>query len=173
MQINSPEVDFNIGYIDTSLRIKDIRFDIPKGLDKKEYQKLDKQIKDKATEILNQLRSTRGEENRIFLEINLEDYNQMRVKIKKIIQYLGTDKKELNIAKAKLFSIEQLIEFRGDFAKRCPNHSPDKDQSTPSLKYYRDTNTCYCFVCNQKFDAIDIYQKLNNVSLLEAVKALS
>jgi len=77
------------------------------------------------------------------------------------------NKNTLDIAKAKLFPITDLIEFKHRQAK-CIFHNDKK----PSLYYYPNTNTCFCFSCNTYADSIKVYQTLNNCTFIEAVKAL-
>lgn len=147
------------------------RFAIPRGLEKKEYKKILADTQTKIDDLKEKVRLM-DPDDRIFVEMELDDYIDKKAKINKILE-LHEGYGELNIAKAKEYDIEQLIEFRGGFAKRCPNHSPDKDQDTPSLYHKNNTNFCYCFVCNQKFDSIDIFQKLNGVDFNTAVRSLS
>lgn len=79
-------------------------------------------------------------------------------------------KGELNIPKAKAVPCTQLLEFNRQRLARCPWHGPDKH---PSLKYYKDNNTVWCFSCNHGGDSIDIVQKLYNLTFQEAVKKLT
>ena len=149
-------------------RIKN-RFVVPYGKTKKEYLELKKETQKMIDDLktIIQLRP----DNSDYPEELKEKYIEKKKKIEFILK---TPKGEINIKKAKDYQIDFLIDFDSNgFAKRCPNHSQDTNQKTPSLKYYRKSNTCYCFVCNQKFDAIDIYMKLYNVTLVEAVKKLS
>lgn len=72
------------------------------------------------------------------------------------------------ILKAKDYPIDSLIQFSQNKAV-CLWHN----EKTPSLHYYRDTNSCYCFgQCGKAFDAIDVYRKLTNCSFKEAVEKL-
>lgn len=77
-----------------------------------------------------------------------------------------TDK---DIQQAKAFPIENLIEVnRIDFAL-CPFHN-DKDKS---LKFYRKTNTWWCFSENIGGDVIELIMKLQNITFIEAIKKLT
>lgn len=69
---------------------------------------------------------------------------------------------------AKEFPIPDLIRFRFGKAK-CIWHQDD----TPSLTYYADNNTVYCFGCQKSGDAVDVYMQLNHVSFKEAIKTLN
>lgn len=72
------------------------------------------------------------------------------------------------LLRAKDYPIDSLLEFNMNKA-RCPFHN----EKTPSLHYYRNTNTCYCFGgCGKAFDSIDIYRKLYNCSFKEALEKL-
>lgn len=82
---------------------------------------------------------------------------------------LDSGKKLLNIEKAKAFPITDLIEFNNSNMARCIFHT----ERTPSLHYYPQTNSCYCFSCNTYADSIKVFQQLNNCTFLEAVKKLS
>lgn len=142
------------------------RFVIPRGLKKKEYEALKKETQKRIDEL--QQRERDGGSMLITLE--REDYIAKKLKLKKILDFYKSPKgKEvLDIEKAKSFPIEQLLEFKGGFTK-CPFH----EDKNPSAKYYKKTNRIHCFVCNQGHDAIDIYQKINNVNFNEAVKRLT
>lgn len=72
------------------------------------------------------------------------------------------------ILKAKDFPITELLEFRQSKAI-CPFHN----EKSPSLHYYRATNSCYCFGgCGKPYDGIDIYRKIHNCSFKEAIEKL-
>lgn len=79
--------------------------------------------------------------------------------------------KEGELEDAKTFPIPEIdgIKFTRKGKALCPFHS----EKTPSLQYYSESNTCYCFgQCGKSFDAIDIYMKLNDCSFKEAVNKL-
>jgi len=144
------------------------RFNIPKGLKKKEYTALLKQTQNKIDEYKDIVRK---DPDRVMSQLELEDYIEKKKKIKKILELhtkFGTKNNEMNIEKAKQYPIDQLLEFKGGFT-RCIYH----EEKTGSMKYYKDKNRVHCFSCNQGWDAIDIYQKLHNVEFIEAVKRLS
>ena len=50
----------------------------------------------------------------------------------------------------------------------CPLHN----EKTPSFTIYRKSNTFHCFGCGAHGDAIELVQKLNNLSFVDAVKYL-
>lgn len=88
---------------------------------------------------------------------------QQRKKTVRTNKDFGSD-----LEKAKAYPIDQIIDFRKNEAK-CPFHN----EKTPSLHYYPDTNTTYCFGgCGKAYDAIDIYQKKFDVSFKQAVQEL-
>ena len=72
------------------------------------------------------------------------------------------------IATAKNFPITSLLgePCNGNFD--CLWHS----DSNPSLHYYPETNTVYCFSCQTFGDSLDVYMKMNNVDFIEAVRNL-
>lgn len=53
---------------------------------------------------------------------------------------------------------------------RCIN--PSHNDSTPSMKLYEKTNSCYCFGCGFSGNPISVVAKLENCSLLEAMQKL-
>lgn len=72
------------------------------------------------------------------------------------------------VSRAKEYPITNLLEFKQNKAI-CPFHN----EKTPSFQYYPDTNTCYCFGCNQVADSIEVYKKINNCSFIEAVNRIN
>ena len=76
---------------------------------------------------------------------------------------------ETDILRAKDYPIERLVEINGFNKFICPFHN-DKN---PSMHYYKETNSCYCFSCNTHADAIDIYRKIKNCSFKKAVLDLT
>lgn len=74
-----------------------------------------------------------------------------------------------DVLKAKEYPLTELIEFRGDKAL-CPFHN----ERTPSLQYYRETNSAYCFGCGKLVDSIEAYRNQNpKLSFKQAVDALN
>jgi len=141
------------------------RFNIPRGLKKKEYNTLLKETQNKIDEYKDIVRKNPA---RVMSQLELEDYIEKKKQLKLIIELYNKPKGEINIDKAKQYPIDQLLEFKGGFT-RCIFH----EEKTGSMKYYKDKNRVHCFSCNKGWDAIDIYQKLNNVEFTEAVKRLS
>ena len=75
-----------------------------------------------------------------------------------------------SITRAKQYPISNLLEFNGKNMCICPFHN----ERTPSLHYYKKTNSCYCFGgCGRAYDAINIYMHIHNVSFSDAVKELN
>lgn len=73
------------------------------------------------------------------------------------------------VLRAKAYPIDELLQFNHSGSARCLFHN----ETEASLHYYKDQNKTWCFGgCGRGYDAIDIYQKLHNVSFMEAVKAL-
>lgn len=73
------------------------------------------------------------------------------------------------VTRAKAYPIDELLTFNHHHKASCPFHS----EATASLHYYREQNKTWCFGgCGRGYDAIDIYQKLNNCSFKEAVEKL-
>lgn len=151
--------------IEQQERIKN-RFVIPFGKTKKFYAEMKKNIQ-KDIDALMVIMRERPD------SIIAEDYHAKYVEMKGKLQFIldkpAKQSGEVNIGKAKLYPIDLLLDFKMGFAI-CPFHS----EKSGSLKYYIKENTCYCFgACQKKYDAIDVYMKLYNVSLIQAVKKLS
>lgn len=71
------------------------------------------------------------------------------------------------LEKAKCFPISKLITFVKHKAP-CIWHN----EHTPSLHYFPDTNTVYCFGCGKYGDAIDVYRALHGGTFTQAVEQL-
>lgn len=166
MEIKSPEVDFNIGRIDSFSLRPDLRFEIPKGLSKKEYKSLLEETQKNIDSLLIRIREI-GPENGILLDLTREDYVIKKAKLKAILKN-HSEYGLLTIDKAKSYPIDQILDFKNNFIK-CLWHN----EKTGSLHYDRKRNKVHCFSGCGDFDSIDVYQKLHAVSLKEAVKALS
>lgn len=77
--------------------------------------------------------------------------------------YDGNDQ----MLRAKTYPLPNLLEFNRGKAL-CPFHN----ENTPSVHFYKKTNSAYCFGCGKKFDSIDMYQEIHGVSFKEAVESL-
>lgn len=159
---------WNIEEIEKKERIEKYnnRFKVPIGKTKKELEQIKKETRNKITELDKQWLDG-GREN-IFLEIEIEDYQEKQKKIKAIINR-GIDKNfNSDLLKAKAFPIENIIEFnKAGFAK-CPFHQ----EKTSSAKLYKGRNKLHCFGCGKDADAIDVTMIINNCSISEAIKKL-
>lgn len=150
------------------------RFKIPHELDIKQLNKLLKETQEEINNLLEFIRKNRIEHSQL-QDLERADYVEKKIQIKKKIEALkkfGARNKEevgLNIAKAKQYPIENLLEFDSGGFTRCPYHN----EKTGSMKWYPERNKVHCFGGCGDFDSIDVYQKLNNVSFNEAVKALT
>lgn len=75
--------------------------------------------------------------------------------------------------KAKAYPIEQLMTKYGLENRHgqihCPFHGDDR---SPSLKLYYNTNTWFCFGCNNGGDVIDFVMKKQGINFISAVKQL-
>jgi len=50
---------------------------------------------------------------------------------------------------------------------RCPFHGSD---NKPSARFYRATNSCYCWVCRKRWDVVSFIMEKENFSFLEALR---
>lgn len=66
-----------------------------------------------------------------------------------------------------LIDIRSVIDIRGG-KRKCIWHN----EKTPSMQYYENTNTVYCFGCGKFGDVIEVYRQVNNCSFKEALSAL-
>jgi len=76
--------------------------------------------------------------------------------------------KGIDFERLKLVPIPNILAInRAGFAS-CPLHS----DRTPSLRYYKDNNSWFCFSCSKGGDVIDLVQAMKGCTLQEAVKFL-
>ena len=75
---------------------------------------------------------------------------------------------DADIARAKLVPIGDILGIQKNGNIRCIWH----DDSTPSAKWYKQSNILKCFSCGKFGDPIDVVQKLYNLSFIEAVRRL-
>lgn len=143
------------------------RFSIPLRKTKKEYQEMWDETAQKIRELIKEMQPL-SPENKIFIDIEREQYSIKKSKLNKILKlYKKFD--EGNLLKAKTYPIEQLIEFNSAGFAKCLWHS----ESHGSMKWYKDRNKVHCFGCHIDADSIDIYMKLYTVDFNEAIKRLS
>jgi len=81
---------------------------------------------------------------------------------------------EEDVANAKEYPIQDL--YSGDLKTvygRLTGLCPFHDEKTPSFSIFTNDNHFYCFGCHAWGDAIDFYMRVNNVSMMEAIKVLN
>lgn len=72
------------------------------------------------------------------------------------------------VEKAKAYPIRNLIKVSREKKAKCPFHN----EKTASMHVYPD-NHAFCFGCQKRADAIDIYMALNNCTFKEAMEKLN
>ena len=75
---------------------------------------------------------------------------------------------QIDVDRAKEYPIETLLPTE---VKRGMTLCPLHNEKTPSFQVKNNKFTCYG--CGEHGDSIDLYQKLNNVTFLQAVKSLN
>lgn len=80
-------------------------------------------------------------------------------------RYVARD--NTDIERVKTYPISKLIEFKQKKAC-CIWHN----ENTPSLTYYPDTNTVYCFGCGKHGDVLDVYKVVHNCDFKTALEEL-
>jgi DNA primase len=73
-----------------------------------------------------------------------------------------------DIAALKQVPIDKFLQFNYQGFASCIFHN----EKTPSLKYYPDTNSVYCFSCQAYGDVITIVRALNKCTFEEAISIL-
>lgn len=72
------------------------------------------------------------------------------------------------IERAKVYPMNQLIEIGRYNTLVCLFHADTR----PSMKYYPDSNTVYCFSCNKAWDTIGFLIERDRLSFPEAIRRL-
>lgn len=75
---------------------------------------------------------------------------------------------EAEIAQAKAYPFENLIDFGRNHKALCPFH----EDTVPSLALYKN-NCIWCFSCNRGFDTIAYMMERFQLSFVEAVRELN
>lgn len=145
----------------------------------KEYKKELKEIKKKDKEELAKVRGfslieqTKGIQEGRYRRCWLEENIARLEKLEKTYSFNVNRPGNISVDDVKHIPISDYIEFnRSGFAKRCPHHSPNHNQKTPSLKFYPQDNRVHCFSCGWRGDIIDVIQELYGCDFREALKKL-
>lgn len=94
---------------------------------------------------------------------------------KRLLACYGYDKTknedfENRLARARVFSIENLVKLNRSGKACCPLH----DEKTPSFSVNRKKNVWCCFgACGRGGDVIDLFMEMNGCGFKEAVNKLS
>lgn len=81
---------------------------------------------------------------------------------------------EADIERAREVPIASLISSKiRRTGKTSTTNCPLHNERSPSFVIYHETNSCWCFGCQQGGDSIALVQLLNNLSFIEAVKYLN
>ena len=80
--------------------------------------------------------------------------------------YTARDNSE--VSKAKTYPIDKLVKFSHKKAC-CLWHN----ERTPSMAFYPDTNSVYCFGCGKSGDAIDVYREKHDCDFKTALSELT
>lgn len=110
----------------------------------------------------------------IYVDIPMKEIEERLMRYEKM-EYLIKTKDDIdirkqqtdNIRRAKEIPIDTMLTFKNDVTK-CIWH----DEKTPSLKYYKKTNTVHCFAGCGSHDSIDVTRKLNDCSFYKAIQIL-
>jgi hypothetical protein len=95
---------------------------------------------------------------------NLKKLKRLQGRVIAVNKEIRGDITDEMIQAARDYPFEELINFvRGK--AQCFNHE-DKD---PSMQYYKNTNTAFCFSCNKVFNPIDFMMIKEGMTFKEAV----
>lgn len=132
-------------------------------------------IRQEAEDFANSISEKFQVKKAVLLEqLSYAKYFPERYDLKKLEReskiYLGDEEAvtQETINRAKDTPIENLIPVQRKGNISCPLH----EDKNPSFQIKKN-NTWTCYSCGEYGDVIDLYQKLNNVSFIEAVKALT
>jgi len=172
------ELDKNIPiekeFIEQDARVKEAmewekeRFNLPFGKSLKFYKAL---LKDTKNRIKIHKELWRKDHNNFWSELSMNKYIEKEKNIKKKIAFFDApiQNATIDVARAKSVPIPMFIEFNTMHFARCIFHN----EKSPSMKYYPNNNSVYCFGCGRAADVIDIVQHQQNISFINAVKLLS
>jgi len=73
-----------------------------------------------------------------------------------------------DIRKAKEYPLTELIELNTNNVTRCPFH----EDRNPSMRYYPESNTVYCFSCHRSWDTIAFVMERDGMTFSETVRKL-
>lgn len=116
-----------------------------------------------------------NEDSPLVIELWDDLITEVQLQYERVSTKLKFSKKpsdNIRIEKARSVKIEEVLGIHLKRSKQMINCVFHHDK-TPSMMIYRDENRFYSFCCGEFGDAIDLYAKLNNVSIGEAIKALS
>jgi len=148
----------------------DNRYRVPIGKTKKEYT----EIKNETQAIIDRYKKDfqnpkHNEITKAFIESCKEPWVEKKKRLNKILLMPKKfTQNNNNLATAKTHPIDQLIDFNSAGFAACLWHN----ESTPSMKYYKNSNSVYCFSCHSKHDAVDVYSILHGVTTAQAISQL-
>jgi len=95
----------------------------------------------------------------------------LKTALKEEKKYVRKDNEEFDTDKerAKAIPITEFIDFRPHRKALCLYH----EESTPSMTYYPQTNTFYCWGCDKSGDVIDIIMKQKDMTFKQAMDFLN
>lgn len=109
--------------------------------------------------------------NYVYIESQIE---KRMAKIKELDRWIFLHSKRtkevkgIDFERLKLVPIPDILPINRSGFATFPLHS----DRTPSLRYYKDNNSWFCFSCNKGGDVIDLVQAMKGCSLKEAVQFL-
>lgn len=124
-----------------------------------------------ADGLLSEYNQKRTLFSKIYLNIWVDSYKtkQRMLKSMKIVNAARNDPGMGDkIQRAKQVPIDGFLQFNRQKRAKCLWH----DDSDPSMYYYEKDNRVKCFSCGQHGDVIDVVQKLENCTFLEAINKI-
>lgn len=109
--------------------------------------------------------------NSVFIESQIE---KRMAKIQELDRWIFLHSKRtkevqgIDFERLKLVPIPNILPINRSGFATCVFH----EDKTPSLRYYKDNNSWFCFSCNKGGDVIDLVQAIKSCSLKEAVQFL-
>lgn len=128
----------------------------------------------KIEELMTKNRNTENEIERDFTQLTIDEYVRVRDEWKRTVKafsYKKDDTKlitEQDVLRAKEYPITNMIKFNSQGFAPCVFHQ-DK---TPSMRYYKNSNSVHCFGCSTSGDSIKVGQQLFGENFINTVKRL-